>query len=649
MLLLLKKITSLLCFTFFGGVVFAQADDPKEKVKTILAGKEADTVKIMALMDQGFPLALSGDSAALVYTTAIYKMLGNNYSKSYIKFRSMANNTCGICFMYSGKYDSANYYYNQSLELGKKYDDKLIMAKGYNNLGNVSQYTADFEKAVTYNYKALELFEAAKDSAGMAGAYGNLANNYTRLKQFSKATELCQQAISFATRRNDKRLLANSYNTLATIYGEQDKDSLEFVYAVKAYNVYIEIKNIKGLSSTTTNLTEIYTNRNNFDSAQKYALLGIKYSKQIDDGQNLGTLYNALGISYKKQNKIAEAQMAFDSVVFYAQQTGDKLILSKAYNSKAEIFYQEGNFKAGYENLEKYTILNDSIFNTNMQSSIAEMQTKYETAKKEQKIQQQQFQLTKKNYWIGGAAGLLLLGGLLGFSFYRSNKLQQAKKLQSEIMLQQDMATKAVIEAEENERKRIAGDLHDGVGQIMSAAKMNLSSIESRLNFGNNEDKIAFEKIVNLVDESCKEVRTVSHNMMPNALLKSGLSSAVKEFIDKIDNRVLKVNLYSEGLNERLDSNVETVLYRVIQECVNNVIKHSGANELDISLIKDTDGIAATIEDNGKGFAVAEKAKADGIGLKNIKTRIEYLKGTVDFDSFPGKGTLVAIHVPLGA
>jgi signal transduction histidine kinase len=181
----------------------------------------------------------------------------------------------------------------------------------------------------------------------------------------------------------------------------------------------------------------------------------------------------------------------------------------------------------------------------------------------------------------------------------------------------------------------------------MSAAKMNLSSIESRLDFNNEEDKIAFEKIVNLVDESCKEVRTVSHNMMPNALLKSGLSSAVKEFIDKIDSRVLQVNLYSEGLNERLDSNVETVLYRVVQECVNNVIKHSGASELDISLIKDADGIAATIEDNGKGFVVADKEKADGIGLKNIRTRIEYLKGTVDFDSAPGRGTLVAIHVPL--
>ena len=121
----------------------------------------------------------------------------------------------------------------------------------------------------------------------------------------------------------------------------------------------------------------------------------------------------------------------------------------------------------------------------------------------------------------------------------------------------------------------------------------------------------------------------------------------MKEFIDKIDNRIIKINLYTEGLNERLDSNVETVLYRVIQECVNNVIKHSGATQLDISLIKDMDGISATIEDNGVGFNPQIKQPGDGIGLKNIVTRVEYLKGNVEFDSAPGRGTLVAIHVPL--
>ena len=134
--------------------------------------------------------------------------------------------------------------------------------------------------------------------------------------------------------------------------------------------------------------------------------------------------------------------------------------------------------------------------------------------------------------------------------------------------------------------------------------------------------------------------------MMPNALLKNNLA-AVRDFIGKLDNGTLQVHLYSEGLDQRLDANTEAVLYRIIQECVNNIIKHAGADTLDFSVIREEGGIAAAIEDNGKGFDTADKNFSDGIGLKNIGTRVEYLKGTVDFDSQPGRGTLVALHISL--
>jgi signal transduction histidine kinase len=241
---------------------------------------------------------------------------------------------------------------------------------------------------------------------------------------------------------------------------------------------------------------------------------------------------------------------------------------------------------------------------------------------------------------------LILLAGLLGYSQYKRFRLKKESQLQAEILKQQEMKAKAILEAEENERQRIAKDLHDGVGQMMSAAKMNLSAIESEINFTDESQKQSFEKIIALVDDSCREVRTVSHIMMPNALLKSNLPNAIHEFVNKLSNKSLRVQVYTEGLDEKLDSNLETVLYRVIQECVHNTIKHAGATTLDISLIRDKDGISGTIEDNGKGFDPADKENFEGIGLRNIITRIEYLRGTVDFDSAPGRGTLIALHVP---
>ncbi|MEI2708342.1 MAG: sensor histidine kinase [Chitinophagaceae bacterium] len=261
----------------------------------------------------------------------------------------------------------------------------------------------------------------------------------------------------------------------------------------------------------------------------------------------------------------------------------------------------------------------------------------------------QKLENTKKSILLTvvGIVSVLLI--LLLYSYYRRYKLKREKQLQVEILAQQELATKAILEAEENERKRIASDLHDGVGQIMSAAKMNLSAMEAEIPFATDEQRKVYEKVLKLVDEGCKEVRSVSHNMMPNALVKAGLASAVKEFVNQIDARVVKTDFYTEGLDNKLEKNVETVLYRIIQECVNNVIKHAKATHLDISLIKDNDGVAVTIEDNGIGFDSSNKNNFNGIGLKNIQTRVEFLKGTVEWNSSVGKGTLVAIHIPIGS
>lgn len=214
-------------------------------------------------------------------------------------------------------------------------------------------------------------------------------------------------------------------------------------------------------------------------------------------------------------------------------------------------------------------------------------------------------------------------------------------------MQQQDIATKAVLEAEERERQRIAQDLHDGVGQMMSAVKLNLSAFQSELQITDEQIKNKFENIFSLVDDSCKEVRSVSHNMMPNALLKNGLSTAVREFLNKIDSNALEVNLYVEGLDEHLNSDVEIMLYRVIQECVNNAVKHAGASKLDLSIIREEKNLSVSIEDNGKGFDTSDMDLFSGIGLKNIISRVEYLKGNIEFDAKENKGTAIIIHVPL--
>ena len=384
-----------------------------------------------------------------------------------------------------------------------------------------------------------------------------------------------------------------------------------------------------------------------YDLAEKNLLRALNIRQILKDSFAIALTYSDLGVAMNGKGDYNKAIEYLSLSNQMAEHLKYPELQSNNYSELSTVAQKQGDFQKAFQYFMKRSALRDSLYALEKTRQIEELNTKYETAQREQQIQNQQNKIRLQNFLFIGIAGLVLLAGLLIYSQYKRYRLRKETQLQAEIMRQQEIAVKAVMEAEENERERIAKDLHDGVGQMMSAAKMNLSAFESEIQFSNAEHKESFEKIISLVDESCKEVRTVSHIMMPNALLKSSLGAAIREFVDKLNNKTLKVHVYTEGLDERLDSNVETVLYRVIQECVNNTIKHAGATTLDISLIKDKDGISGTIEDNGKGFDTTDKEKFEGIGLKNITTRIEYLKGTVDFDSAPGRGTVVALHVPL--
>src|SRR5690606_7296823 len=157
-----------------------------------------------------------------------------------------------------------------------------------------------------------------------------------------------------------------------------------------------------------------------------------------------------------------------------------------------------------------------------------------------------------------------------------------AALLQQEINKQQTEAATAVLKAEEQERRRIAVELHDGVGQILSAALLHASEISKQIRQDSQPDQRSVDHVVHLLNDSYDEMRSISHQMMPNALLKTGLASAIREFIQKIDHRHMHISLDITGMDERLDEQTETALYRITQESVNNVVKHAAATKLTI-------------------------------------------------------------------
>ena len=543
--------------------------------------------------------------------------------------------------------DTAERYIRESLTYATATGMTKIEAEDYSVLGVIEKNRANYEQALKNHLKALGIKERTNDEHGQAITYNDIGVLYKIMGRFDEALENYLKSNELCKKVALKKGVAMTYNNIGTIYREKHKPDTALFYYRLALAQSEEMNDPYSISTCLSNVGDIYTEMGKQEEALSMFTRSLRYDRENEDKAGMVISYNNVARTLSALGRYAEAIRYSDSAV--ALTFAEKLNHERTYCYAIRTIVEEdqGNYKQALAYQKMLASLKDSLMTDETDQHISDLKSRYDTEKIEQQIALQSVQIKKRDYMIAGAGGILVLATLLSVSWYRRYRLRQQARLQEAVIYQQELATHAVIEAEERERKRIAGDLHDGVGQLMSAAKMNLSMVASELNFENDDQRTAFDKAMSLVDEGCREVRTVSHNIMPNALLKSGLSTAIREFVNKIDQRVIKVHLYTEGLNERINGNIESVLYRVVQECVNNVIKHAGATQLDISLIKDEEGISLTIEDNGRGFNLQEAQAKSGIGLKNIESRVDYLKGTVEWDAAPGKGTVVMVHVPV--
>jgi len=635
----MKKIVfSFLLFCFF----FSFSQSNQNLTKAI--GQETDrSKKIVLLLQQAYESRNADPQLSFTSAQQASKLIGNS---DPLKL-SDAEYYMALYYNKTEKIDSLLYFTQKNIRYLKSRNNRDLRLVDFNNLeGAYFMHLNKQREALERYYASLEIADASGDALSKIKAVTNIGWAFMELNQCDTAVAYFKTAINLM-RSNNLDKFAPVYNNIASCYGDLKKYDSAKKYVLIGIDIAQKNNDLVAEANGLNILGTVHEAYKEYNDELK-VLMQAKAIREklgdpffiVSDMATIAGLYSKTG-QYQKGIEIAQQALEI------AKKNNIVIKLSLIYQALASNYEGAGNYAAAMTAYKQLSAMKDSMYAEASPEALAEMRAKYETEKKERKIHEQQSKLAKQKIVIGSIIAVAILIALLGYTQYRRYQWKQEAKMRVAILKQQEEATKAVIEAEEAERQRIAKDLHDGVGQMMSAAKMNLSAFESNVHFKNEEEKESFEKIITLVDESCREVRSVSHNMMPNALLKNSLSSAIREFIDKLDHKKLQVHLYTEGLEDRLDSNVETVLYRVIQECVNNVIKHAEANTLDISIVREANEITATIEDNGKGFSTSDKEKFDGIGLKNIRTRIEYLKGTVDFDSSAGKGTLIALHVPL--
>lgn len=580
---------------------------------------------------------------------------------------ALADLSLGTTMQLKGLTDSAEYYFKESIAKYQASADTTGISKSYTSLAILYKYTGDFDKAIE---NALKAYEIAR-KYGNAGQYTetliNLGNIYDKLAEYDTALSCYQLAYQSAA-ENEKPKLASSalQNTGVIFYrwGKKAESKNELQTARAWYEQSVDkflsaiefsksINDKRRLAMLYSNISILYRRLGQNKEAIQYAREAVVMSKEIDDITRQLNALNNLGLIYYKIEDFRQAKQCYLESFELAVKAKQKESIKKTCNNLSDVYEAQGDFQNALRYARLKAVYQDSVFNIEKQKLIEEHKTNYEIIHLMDLNQIKELDKKRiraeRNVTIGlSAFVVVVLVGLLIFFRMRARKnrvisLQRIQKLEDEKKL---MAAQSVLVGQEKERERIARELHDGIGILLSTASIHFSSVEDKTD---TEISKMLKKANQLLKDASKEVRQISHNMMPVVLSKFGLMEAIEDLFEDVDQSGdIELDLRLTCGDERLPENMEIMIFRIVQEMLNNTLKHAGASKLSLFVTRDENEILVDYLDDGTGFDPDKKQPGThNLGLSGIRTRVEYLGGTLKLSSSPRKGTRFEIAIPI--
>ena len=546
----------------------------------------------------------------------------DNRSRTY---KGMLQHNFGVIHHYKGHYDSAMSFYQEAARVYKELNDDGLLFLTYNNLSTLYTQILDNNNALKYAKECSEISSRLKDPFKISVASLAMAAAKSELKDYRGIDTLVNKVITISQQSGNSYMLGMGYKFLARYQMDSLEENKAALTSLKlALDNMIKAGNDYEIAGANQNLGYGYFLNEDYDQAVHYSKIAIEQSKK-------------LGLPQIEQYTL---------------------------KNLSELEEKRKDFFAAYNYLKEYVSVNNTVITKTHQENIQALEAKYQSEIKDARITQlddekkiQALSIKQKstlNYFLITFVAALLITGFLGYRNFRNRQLlakqqdvlrqQQIRELEKDKQL---VAVDSMLKGQEEERSRIAKDLHDGLGGLLSGVKFSLSNMKDNLII-TPDNMTVFERSLDMIDTSIKELRRVAHNMMPEMLTKFGLDEAVKEYCTMVNGtRLLAVKYQSVGMEKRLFTASEIIVYRIVQELLNNILKHAGASEAFVQLVRQDNRLNIVVEDNGKGFDKALLDNNTGSGWANIRYRVEYLKGQLDIHSGQGKGTLVNIEFNL--
>lgn len=584
------------------------------------------------------------------------------------------------------QYDSAIAYNLKALEIRHRLEDLEGLAISYNNLSNAYDRKSDYPKSIDAAFESLKIREQLGHKSQMADVYSNLGGTYNMIGEYDKAIEMLLTGISLL--EEIAAPIANASASWANL-GVTYVSIQEYEKAIDAFNrvlaIQKEVGNKYHIAFALEGLAVVFEEQLQFDSSLSYHQRGLKIARELDDPFSIGRRLMGMGVAYEKLDRFEESRAAYEESLTVRQEIGDKkgvannyinlgylflrtdelngaidhfekaldmtdeLIIerSKAYEGLYLVHKEARNFSKSLANFEAYKALNDSLINADKLENIAELETRYETEKKEREIELlnkekelQAAELQRNQLMLSAATGLIVLIVVIAFILYRQRDLKAKARLVQEKAKLKTEQIQAVIASQEKERKRFAMDLHDDFGQLISALKLNVSRIEATSSQVTKSEEI--------LDSMYSSLKNIAFDLMPHTLFERGLEEAIDELKEQVSaSGEIQMSFQPFGIRDKINDDQKVAVYRIVQELVSNTIKYAGATKINISITDLEEGFSLMLEDNGNGYNVEDFKNGSGNGWKNIRSRLDLLQGEIDFDTTKGrKNATVSIEIP---
>jgi two-component system NarL family sensor kinase len=516
------------------------------------------------------------------------------------------------------------------------------------NWGVVTYLSSDYKNVLPHYLRSALLFDSLEDRNGIAAINNELAVFYHKQRDFEKSEAALDEAEENARSVNDREKLGTTLDHRGSWLIMDGKYKEARPYYTEVLKIRKELKDSVGLGYAYLNFAEMAMNENDLPSALRYLDSSTYIRRRIHDEQGVVVNLVNKGETYYGTKNYSEALPLFLEGLEAAKRIGYTDLIRYANGSLAQTYVALDDYKNAFKYQDEGNKLKDSLFNIERTKVIQDLQTQYETEKKNQTIALHAATIERNYIIIGGLVITLMLIVSLFITWRSKNLQRQQAVIQEQKVRLREAQINAVIESQEQERKRFATDLHDGMGQLISALQLNISSLRQPSSFDKRDQ--LFESSEQLLNEVHDEIRNIAFNLMPPVLVKEGLVPAVNELFRKLNKAgQLKGTLSAFDVRGRFVQVMEISLYRVVQELLSNIIKYSRASEVTISFTGYENELVLTIDDDGDGYDLeAFQNSREGNGWRNVHSRVSLIKGTIEIDTQLGRrNSTVIITVPV--